>query len=89
MKNPALAETKAVLIALEAELAAAFPDQDRVTELVQGAVDKAREIARRDGQDWEDVYFVELWAEFPFSLQVSSEHHELLSNAYEEIIVDA
>jgi len=89
MKNVAMAETKAVLTALETELPRAFPDQERVTKLVREAAEKAREIARLDGQDWPEVYFVELWAEFPFSLKVSEDHHELLSNAYEEVIVDA
>ena len=89
MKNAAMIETKEVLVALESELPRAFPDQERVTQLVQQAADKAREIAGRDGQDSPDVYFVELWAEFPFSLKVSDDEHELLSNAYEEVIVDA
>lgn len=84
-KNP-MAATEKLMEKLEKALPKAFPDQEKVTALVKTAVVEAREIARMDGQDYLECYFGALWAEFPFSLELSEEEFELLSNAYEEVI---
>jgi hypothetical protein len=86
VKNPMKA-TEAVLIELEKALPSAFPSQKKVTALVKKALQESRDIADADGNDWLEEYFVALWAEFPFKLKTTDEEYELLSNAYEELVV--
>lgn len=85
-KDPMKA-TEKLLEEVEKALPKAFPNQKKVTALIQKAADEAREIARLDGQDYPECYFVALWAEFPFSLETSEAEYELLYNAYEEVIM--
>lgn len=85
VRNP-MAATEKIMEKLEKALPKAFPDQDKVTALVKKALVEAREIARMDGQDYLECYFGALWAEFPFSLELTEEQSELLYEAYEEVI---
>ncbi len=85
VKDP-MAATEKIMEKLEKALPKAFPDQEKVTALVKKALVEAREIARMDGQDYLECYFGALWAEFPFSLELTEEQSELLYEAYEEVI---
>ncbi len=82
-----MAATEKLLEAVEKQLPDALDSQVKVTALIQAAADEAREIARLDGQDYPEVYFTALWPEFPFSLELTDAQYELLSNAYETVIL--
>lgn len=86
-KDPMKA-TENVLKALEKELPNAFPSQKKVTALVKKALEEAREIAKADGNSWLEEYFVYWWSEFPFKLKTTDEQFDLISNAYEKLVVD-
>ena len=79
--------TKVVMQELERQLPAAFPSQKKVTALVKKALTITRIIAEETGSAWREESFVAWWSEFPFKLKTTNEQYELLSNAYNELVV--
>lgn len=49
--------------------------------LKQQSPNEPRKIARMDRQDYLEYYFGELWAKFPFNLEISEQAHQMLYNA--------
>jgi predicted DNA-binding WGR domain protein len=59
--------------------------QEHVNSLMQKVVDECREIARSAGEDYLELFFVELWPEADWD-DFPEEVFEMLSEAYEEVV---